>query len=183
MKTKRDLKRYLQPKFGPLSIGIVWLAAGIAGMVALDGEIIALAIGVLFAALAAGPLLLKLIRLNKQIKELEEAGKLSYVLEDFFIADSYVNDYIRMGDTYIFGRMTGTMVRYDEIKKAFQYVHKRNFSESSRGIKVRIKGHRTLELTKLPTRGKGNADLEKIMAKIASVNPKAKLITEVKDGQ
>lgn len=174
--TKKDLINYLMPPLKPMLAGVIWIGIGIMCR-ELQGMIL---VGILLAVLSVLPTVKQIAAIYSKIGALEKEGTLEDALEDFFTADSYINDYVRLGDTYIFGRQLGTIVRHDEIRKTWQYARSRNFNESSRFLRAELKGGSVCNLTKLPTMGKGNEELERILKKIGAINPKAKLETEVK---
>ena len=174
--TKKDLIQFLMPPLKPMLVAVIWIGLGIACR-ELQGMIL---VGILLAALSVLPTVKQIAAIYGKVGALEKEGLLEDALEDFFVADSHINDYVRLGDTYIFGRELGSIVRYDEIRKTWQRARSRNFTESSRFLRAELKNGRVCDLTKLPTMGKGDEQLEKILNKIGSVNPKARLETEVK---
>ena len=109
------------------------------------------------------------------IQALESSGEMTHVLADFAQAQPLVKDKVRMGQNYIFGKGENQIVRYEEIRQVYQYIHKRNFVESDRSLKyVNSKGE-TKELCVLQLRGKSDEAVKQIVTMILMKNPNVKV--------
>ncbi len=90
------------------------------------------------------------------------------LLSDFNNGDK--NDRIILGEYYIIGRHTGTIVSYEQISRVYQYVHSTNGFNDSKILKATLFEGRTVDLCKLPLRDKKNVVVEEIIAYILHKN-------------
>lgn len=168
---KNELKKYLFPPIGGLLMGIFWLVIGIAGMgaVAVPGGFLLVAL--VFAVISSWKCVADIGRMNEQIKEWEDNGRLERVLQEFETGKQFLGDKVRLGPTYIIGKKSGQVYTYDEIKKIYQYVHKTNFAEDQRELRGEMMDGETRMICKLPLHGKGNEELMQVVGLIKVMNP------------
>lgn len=112
---------------------------------------------------------------KKMYQELEESGEIQRVLADFETALPLVNDYVRLGQFYIFGKGKSLIVRYGEIRQVYQHITRRSFVESERYLKYVDNNGKVKDLCNLQLRGKSDEDVMRIMAVIKAKNPNVKL--------
>lgn len=143
-----------------------------------DEPVVALLMG-LFIAAMGGVIIWaafsNMRELNNQFRELENAGKLDRIVEEFNRAEVLVKDKVRLGQNYIFGKGSGRLVRYEEIRQVYQYIKKRNFVEVVRSLKYVDNQGKTRDLCQLQLRGKSDEDVKKIVVAILSKNPMVKI--------
>lgn len=176
METKK-LKRYLASQnWGLIVMGSIFLITGIGSLLLpeKDDLVRTLLTGLLVTGL--GALLLwasisSLRALNAQLKAMEASGELARVLEDFAQGEVLVKGNVRLGQSYVFGKGTDRVIRYEEICRVYQYIKKRNFVETVRCLKYVDAQGNTRDLCPLLPRGKSDEDALRIMNVIHSKNP------------
>jgi hypothetical protein len=171
----KNLKDYIRPSYFPLIVG-----AAIPLLTALlaktpdrirDTLPVFLLLGILFASGTVWGL----IKIRKQITALRQSGELEAVLDDYDKSQSYAEGNLRLGEKYVFGRRTSTLVAYDQIDRLYQSIHKTNFAEDRRMLCARLTDGKRRNLCKLRVRGKSDADVHMIVVAIERKNPNVKL--------
>lgn len=166
-----QMKKYLQPSSILAVVGVIVLIFGIVTVI--EGWI-----GLLF--LAVGGLLVWLGISNikdfhKILNDLTQSGQIQYVIEDFSGSVSMIKDYIRVGKRYLFGKKSGLIVAYGDIKKIYQHIHKTNGIEDRRELRyVDIHG-RTHTLCSLLIRDKSKDELIQLLNIILQKNPNVQI--------
>ena len=90
---------------------------------------------------------------------------------EFKCAKSMIKDRVRLGENYIFTKHSGKLLKYSEISKVYQYIHKTNFAEDERALKYINTNGKHRKLCKLDLRGKSDAELQVVVSIIMSKNP------------
>ncbi len=103
--------------------------------------------------------------LRKSEQNFTEKQKL---LSDF--SNGNKNDRIILGEYYIIGRHTGTIVSYEQISRVYLYVHSTNGFNDSKILKATLFEGRTVDLCKLPLHDKKNLLAEEIIGYILHKN-------------
>lgn len=170
---RKQLKAYVGPSKGMLIIGIIVFAIGIMFVAAVHE---AFPIALFFTAIAlllVVPYILSVKRLDKQLDDFDQQGMLSSVLNDFARGwdANLLKGSICMGERWIFGKNSGRIVAYSEIERFYQYVHKTNYIEDSRRIRVKLTDGKTCDIAKLRVRGKDNDTLNEIAVRVKAKNP------------
>ncbi|MBQ7522894.1 MAG: hypothetical protein IJU14_08485 [Clostridia bacterium] len=107
--------------------------------------------------------------LNDTLQKLEKnSAEKQKLLSDFDNGNK--NDRIILGNNYIIGRHTGTVVPYEQISRVYQYVHSTNGFDDSKILKATLFQGRTVDLCKLPLRDKNNIVVEEIIGYILHKN-------------
>ena len=178
--TEKDLKRYLSPKWtaylGTILIGLLLLlmllGPGLRGEDLPVGGLVLLAIiGLLFSVKP----LFTLSQIGRIIQREKDVNRLDRMLNDYQNSLPLCGDKVKTGQEYIFGKNVGSIVRYDEITKVYQYIHKTNFAEDKRQLKADIRGGGTKVVCNLKLKGKDDEELKKLLAVILSKNPEVKV--------
>ena len=73
---------------------------------------------------------------RKMMKFLRDSNIYSDAVIDFASAKSFIDDRIRLGSKYVFGKNCCAVLRYTDITKLYQHVRKRKFSEWSRELRA-----------------------------------------------
>ena len=94
---------------------------------------------------------------------------------DFANAYPMRNDTIRFGERWIFCKNSARLIRYEEIKQVYQYIHKTNFLEDMRAVKIADINGKHRIICKLELRGASDEELKQIMMIIYQKNPRVKL--------
>lgn len=97
------------------------------------------------------------------------------LLFDFANAGRAFNGRMVLGDRFIIGRNTGTVVPYSEVTRVYQYIHSTNGIEDSRILKATTFEGRTIDLCSLPGRGKGDDELNQVIDYMISRNGKIRV--------
>lgn len=113
--------------------------------------------------------------LDQQITRLQASGELSAVLEDFSASKQMVQDKIRIGNKYLFGKGQGQVVRYRDIQQLYQYVFKQNGAEGSRQLRYIGTDGKMHTLCELLPGDKSKDDVVQIMTIVKSKNPAVQL--------
>lgn len=166
----KEMKAYLQTSLIPAFIGIIIALFGLVSVISL-GQIVASIIIVVFGAILIYSSLGSRKTMEKCMEELTASGELHAVLQDFSAATSLVNDKIRLGNTYVFGKKKDVVVRYTDIRKLYQSIKKKNFVENSRTLDYVGADGKTHTLCDLLLKGKSDEDMAKIMMVVKSKNP------------
>lgn len=125
-----------------------------------------------------GGLLLSLIpawKDRKFFRSLEGGNQLEQVAADFTAAVSMRKNRIRFGRRWIFCKGKCRLVRYEDIRQIYQYVHRTNFMEDDRALKYVDSNGKTRVLCKLELQGKSDEELHKMADLILSKNPGVKI--------
>ena len=104
------------------------------------------------------------------IQEIESSGELYLLLADFSHSYSMVDDNVRIGEKYIFGKKAGRPASYNDISKVYQSVHKTNFVEDRRHLEAVLTNGKICTLCNLKTGGESDEDVSKIMGYIRYKN-------------
>lgn len=166
---KKALEKYLQPSGGLLVI------AGIMGVF-----FVFLLMGGLFlpALVALVPCVLcgwvgwtSISDFKKQLQELESSGRLEGVLREFAGGKQFFKDKLRLGPTYILGKKSGKILTHSQVRKVYQHVHKTNFVEDRREIRVETQDGKVIIVCQIPLKGKGDQELVQAISIMKTMNP------------
>ena len=170
--TIKDVEKYLKPGQGWTVTAIVFLVlapiylAGLPWM-----SLFCLAIAALFFWLAYSAKK----KLRALMTDMEATGEQGRILQDFAAAQSVFNGELRVGHHYLFGKGSGIVLRYGEIKQIYQHVQRSYFIETARTLQYVNLNGKTKVLCKIPLRDKGKDQVLQLMAFIQSKNPTVKL--------
>ena len=108
--------------------------------------------------------------LNDTLRKLaQNPAEQQKLLSDFNKGNK--NDRVILGEYYIIGCHTGTVVPYEQISRVYQYVHSTNGFNDSKILKATLFEGRTVDLCKLPLRDKKNIVVEEMITCILHKNP------------
>lgn len=107
--------------------------------------------------------------LLSKLRELEAWGELDELWKDYSETEVFLG--MKMGRKFIISTVTGVIVRYDEIRNLHQYIHRTNFIEDGRSLRVVTVNGKILNLTNLELRGKADEDLKKALVFMIMKNP------------
>ena len=179
----KSLKKYIKPSNSLTALG-VWFA--FLGVSLLIHEIVAgiendgiefegFWIAVIFTLFAF--LLIELgITGNKRLKKLytdiEESGGLPLLLDDFENGGKAFKNKLVLGQRFLIGKNTGVVIAYSDIGRIYQEIHKTNYIEDSRTLKIlSVKTNRYYDLCKIPLKGKADDEVQQVIEYIVSMNP------------
>lgn len=96
---------------------------------------------------------------------------------DFNRAYPFVKGRVRMGETYVFSKGSGQLVKYSDMVQVYQYISRTNFIESKRMLRYMDANGRHHELCQLRLRGKSDDELKDMLRVIMRKNPNVKIGT------
>ena len=133
VRTEREMLRYVRPPIVlvtliMLGLGLLWLLNDIRYAF----EIIVFMS--LFYVLLGIPQAIWYYK--KMLTFLVEWAFYDIAVYDFYFAQPFLDDRIRLGKKCIYGRSCCTIMRYTDITKIYQYVHKTNYIEDRRELRV-----------------------------------------------
>lgn len=108
------------------------------------------------------------------IRRLEGEGELSNVIMDFQKGEKLFGDAVRVGNKYIIGKGTKDIVAYKDIKQIYQYIHKTNYFEDYRSLRV-CTDDGTKDICQLPRNGAGEQTVRQLIMYICTKNPNIKV--------
>lgn len=168
-----EMKKYIRPSYVSLYIGAALLLLGIFFATKTNP-----AVFLLFAMIAVISNLFpisEIIKFNKTMQQLTENGTIERIAEEFQQAKEYADGNLKLGSAHIYGKRSGTVLEYKDIAKAYQYIHKTNFAEDRRELRVATQDGKTISLCKLALRGKADEALMTIIQVMLSHNPGIKI--------
>ena len=110
-------------------------------------------------------------KFDKLLAKIEENNGMQILLNDFEKAGKAFGDLVILGDVFIIGKRTSMIVSYGEITRVYQYIHSTNGVEDTRILKANLAEGRTVDLCRLPLRGKADDELNQVCRYICSKNP------------
>lgn len=105
--------------------------------------------------------------IKKKIKTFEHQGEFDLLANDFLAGGKAFNDNLRLGQKFLIGKKTGTIVSYQDIVKIYQYAHKTNGVEDSRMLKIETTNKKNVNLCKIPLKGKADNEVAQVCDYIA----------------
>lgn len=164
-----ELKKYLKPSaVSEIVIGSILAVFGLICLVSVPiGGIIFLALAALFLWMGIS----KQNKFNKTFDGYVSSGQINYILADFSSSLPLVNFNIRMGQNYVYGKGSGQIVPYHDIRKIYQHVHRTNFVEDRRELHYVNSQGKVNTLCALQLRNKSQDDLVRIVAIVQAKNP------------
>ncbi|MBR6570181.1 MAG: hypothetical protein IKK75_06965 [Clostridia bacterium] len=172
----KELKSYISSFPVSLVLGLLFAGFGIMGLF-VD---VAKPVGLMLAMFGIAAICLIVFfvgksNLNKLIEQYESQYGADVLMKDFSSAHSLLADKIRLGDGWLYGSKTGTVIRYEQIRKIYIYIHKTNGVEDRRALKIVTSDGKTRELCLLPTTGfvnkQNHPDVETVIKVLLIKNP------------
>lgn len=180
----KDLKKFIRPSPAIFIVGTIW---GLIGIIILIVSIfenigedstmiivgaVMLVMGIIIAV--SGIYILK--KADKRLAEIYSKGSTQILLNDFRTGGKAFKDLLILGQTFLIGKHTGTVITYSNIIQIYQYVHKTNYVEDSRILKAVIAPDRkVVDLCRIPLSGKGDDELRQVIGFIVSKNENIKV--------
>ncbi|MBQ9155307.1 MAG: hypothetical protein IJ137_00840 [Eubacterium sp.] len=113
--------------------------------------------------------------MNKVIQREKNLNHMQEMEKDFEYAVAFCKDKVKAGQIYLFGKNTGTILKYEEIERVYLYVHKTNFVEDKREMKAVTRDKQTVTLCNLRTGKKDEDELKVFLSLILAQNPSIKV--------
>lgn len=187
----KELKKYIffssigvfLKEIGDLILSIILLVifitniSGILEMIRSEGDMlgkIIFCVIVLFPVFGIVHYCLVVSAPKRIIRRLEEEGELSNVIMDFQEGEKLFEDAVRVGNKYIIGKGTKDIVAYKDIKQIYQYIHKTNYFEDYRSLRV-CTDDGTKDICQLPRNGAGEQTVRQLIMYICAKNPNIKV--------
>ncbi len=180
----KELKKFIRPSPAIFIVGAVFILIGIIilavsipakvenkEVVIVIGSVI-FVIGIITAA--AGISIMK--KADKRLAEIDANGGTQILLNDFRTGGKAFKNLLILGQTFLIGKNTGTVITYSDIIQIYQYVHKTNYVEDSRILKaVIVPDRKVVDLCRIPLGGKGDDELRQVIGFILSKNENIKV--------
>ena len=93
---------------------------------------------------------------------------------DFQKGEKLFGDAVRVWNKYIIGKGTKDIVAYKDIKQIYQYIHKTNYFEDYRSLRV-CTDDGTKDICQLPRNGAGEQTVRQLIMYICTKNPNIKV--------
>ena len=168
MEGKDQMKGFLRPSIAGLVIGGIIALLGLWIGITEDNQGFLLLILAFWFSIGT---IVELQRLNDQMERLEKSGEMEQAVAEYLEAPSFLDEKVRLGETWVFGQGSGMFLRYEEITQVYQYIHKTNGGEDRRSLEVKtVKGDR-FSLCKLKTLGRSDEELSAVIAFLMTKNP------------
>jgi hypothetical protein len=167
-----SLVKYLFPPIDNLAKELVLILAGVVIAVFERNIWIALMLFVL-AAFDFVPDILKIHRFLSQINYLKGRKEMDSILADFDCASEHMDGQLKIGKKYIFGKKSGYVLSYDDMKKLHHFIRKKygrkRFIEA-----FSLEGNK-IKLCKVNDTEKMLMEAEKVMAIVKELVPEAEI--------
>lgn len=146
--TQKELTKYLRGKktitnlllailFFACAVGALGVGSGLIEVEITGGyKTGALVLGVLFAVVGCFSIVDALggSDLKRQLENLEKQGTLGGLLEDFERGKKFCKGKMIVGNTYVLGKGTNSIVRIDELARVYEYKHTTNGSVDGHSV-------------------------------------------------
>ena len=151
--TRKQIIKFASPQFWHTVLGIIFIVSGIllfipiiavpttrrAFEVSLELNITALVIG---AVLLVRQHIIK-TKATARLEKIENSFGHSTLENDFFNGEKRFSGSVILGDCFVIGKATGTIVAYEDIKKVCCKIYRYKFRELFRQIKVVLEDGKT----------------------------------------
>lgn len=159
-----ELKKYIKPSSSIIFLGAGLLAVAIwCGFNTTFPYLIAFIILGLLGGFLAYTGITSIRDVDRMIQMYTENGTIDQIVDEFQNARSFAKGNLCLGETYVFGKKKGKILSYEDITRVYQYVHKTNFIEDNRELRVDTRGNGTVSLCGLSLRGKSDDELKEIV--------------------
>lgn len=108
---------------------------------------------------------------NQYLKEKRESGEMGIMVRDYANAEEMAGGNVLMGNEYIFGKGKLYPVRYEQITRIYQQIHKTNGAEDGRYIIGVFENGNEGQLCDLELKGKSDEDVVRIFTHVRNRNP------------
>lgn len=166
---RQTFEKFMKPGVGLLVFGIIMGGFGL--VLVFGGMILPGLVAMVPGVLCGWASWSSISRFKKQMEELETSGRLDSVIREFAGGRQFFKDKLRLGPTYIYGKGVGRILTHGEVRKVYQHVHKTNFVEDRREMRVETTDNKIFSLCKIPLRGKGDQELIQAIAIMKTMNP------------
>ncbi len=117
----------------------------------------------------------EIVKFNNMIKSFEENGKMVTILSDFRNGTKAFDGKLIIGQKWLIGNKTGTILQYSDVVRFYQTIHKTNYIEDGRTVTAVTKDGKRVQLCNLKTRGKSSDELDYFFSFISSNYPEIAL--------
>lgn len=175
---KKALFNYLKPS---PTLPVIYLCAGIIFLIRAvcmgifgNGEsiiriIMVCVVGMIFIAVF-GAYSFSTSAIKRLINDVEDKGYLPQLLNDFETGGKAFNDTLRLGQMFLIGKGTGSIVSYRKIKRIYQSLHKVNSPKEKPSLMIEVENNLTFALCEIPQKGQANDEVSQVLAYIKNMN-------------
>ena len=168
MDKEKNFKKYVGAVAGR-NMMIIFLVIGILFMFA-AGPAVFIAMGV-FALIGLIMWLTNNSRFNKKIEALKESGYWETMLADFEQATAVVNDKVRAGQHFIYGKHSGMFYTYNEICWLYRFTQRYMFIPISSNAMIGSSNGKIIPFCRIKANTKaGNAQIQELAQMVYSKN-------------
>lgn len=108
---------------------------------------------------------------QKKLDELDANGDMPDIISDFHSGGRAFKDNLIFGNRLLIGKGTGEIIKYEDITRVYQTIHRTNFIEDGRTLTAVTSDNKTHQFCNLKVFGKSNDELEQVVGYIVSRNP------------
>ena len=108
--------------------------------------------------------------LKQYFEQVQSNGTASQIVADFVNARSFFDDRLKLGERYVFGKRSGRILSYYDLQNVYQYIHKTNFVEDRRALRVNTNSNETVDICKMKLRGKSDDELMIVVMEMLKKN-------------
>ena len=177
------VKKYITPSYSTVVVGIIISVLSILWFVisaiTIDmdrtKEIIIGSVTLIMGLFLTSWELAFIHQANKSLSIIENNGEMQILLNDFKNGSQYFKGSLILGQKFVIGKNSGTVLAYTDVVRIYQYVHKTNFFEDMRVFKAVNNKRNVINVCPLPLRGKGDCEFNTAANIILSKNPNVKV--------
>ncbi|MBR4071929.1 MAG: hypothetical protein IKK26_05185 [Clostridia bacterium] len=173
-KSASAVVNYLFPPVDNLWKGLIFIASGII-IAILESNIWLFLLLLLLSLFDFASDIVKISKFLSQIRYLKSRKEFDSILEDFESAKDYMDGQLRIGNKYIFGKKSGSLVSYDDIKKIHHFSRKKYGYRKKRFIEVFTLEGEKIKLSKVNDTNEAIKQSEIVLGIVKELAPKAEV--------
>lgn len=169
-----SLVKYLFPPIDNLAKELILIAAGII-IAVVEKNIIIMLLLFLLAAFDFIPDIVKISRFLSQVRYLKSRNEIEDILKDFESSEEHMEGQLRLGKKYIFGKKSGYILKYDNMKKLHHFIRRKYGHKRKRFVEAFSFEGDKIKLCKVNDTEKMLKEAEQIMYIVNEFAPKAEI--------
>ncbi len=172
--TVSAVAKYLFPPIDNLWKGLIFIVAGII-IALLESNLWLFVLLFVLALFDFVPDIVKISRFLSQIRYLKGRREMEEILEDFSGAEEYMDGQLKIGKKYAFGKKSGSIVSYRDIKKIHHFTRKKYGYRNKRFIEVFTYEGEKIKLSKVNDNDEALKQAENAVIIIKNLSSKAEI--------
>ncbi len=169
-----SLVKYLFPPVDNLAKELVLVAAGVV-IAVVERNIWVTLVLLLLAAFDFVPDIVKIMRFFSQVSYLKGRNEMTAILADFASAEEHMDGELKIGKKYIFGKRSGYILSYDDMKKLHHFVRKKYGNKRKRFIEAFSFEDNKIKLCKVSDTEKMLKGADEVMHIVKELAPDAEI--------